>query len=581
MRQLLYHLKKHNIKGVSCSDDGVFAQRNGKPKRICNFNFYFIYTTRYHYSENEILTCVAYLITFRNAVGGVEYKKGEVPINQIYCLRDLLLQTCPECFIDDRKGFLEFLSGLWRASANNLPISDIYYFSGWAQIDGRMAYLSASRADCVTDIFIPRGYSEQKETWKIGKTILELGRNKNNDAAVNPMVAILLYLMAAYCAKPMADAGLPLHFPLCVVGESGSLKTSVCSLLTRPFGGYSGLNLEATPAAISRYLSATSDRVFFLDDIFRQTPEYLEKVENVIRFFGDGCGRAIADASSRSNILRSEVRGGCVITGENSLNLQRSSRLRILEVEVAKNTFDTEILTGFQTDEMIAAQTRESSLLTRFFAGWIEFIERNYDTFVANARTLAVPDIKEITDRRLKTIFRQFLIVGHAFVLWGEAVGVIDFKETDRIFSNLLGDIVPILIENQQRACGTEIWQIFLHMLKQAIANKTLSVAEDKNSYLQSRNYYGYLSDDGEWLILEPERTFVLLVRSLTEQGVDVKAVRPAEIWKSFFSHGISAGYTGHRDGNGRVRNRYLRKDTVNGHQVERLVVNVAALEKI
>ena len=149
-------------------------------------------------------------------------------------------------------------------------------------------------------------------------------------------------------------AGFAPKFVLFLHGQTGSLKTAVVQALFRLFKELPETpeaTFRDTPTALEVKIGGACSRVLVVDDF--QPPvtaaagrDNLEKLEHLIRFFGDG----IAKSRSNSELGRAKEFhpvGCCVVTGED-IGGSQSSLLRCLVLPVRKGEIDGNKLRFYQ-----------------------------------------------------------------------------------------------------------------------------------------------------------------------------------------------------------------------------------------
>ena len=575
MINLVYGIKPQFAEGYFVDEYGCICQ-SGTNKKVANFNISILGWRRVHEEPVKVTMHVIFSVAFWHD-GKLQHSNDTIETTSFYCLPHYLACNYPGCFIYKESAFKDYISLLYRAAGSLLPVEDSYFYSGWDYIDGRMQYLSASRVGCKTDIYVPCGLWERCDIWNYGLDLLKLG----NDGQFNPMMPLLVYLLAAYAAKPLEDAGIPLRCALCVIGESGSLKTAVCSLLAEPFGTHESLTLRDSMAAIMRSLGKAKDRVIFLDDIYRQAPELLEKAEAVVRAYGDGQVRAVADVTNQQNILRAEVRGGCIITGEKRLNLQRSSALRLLEIDIQSDSFSQVVLTSLQQEVSAARMSGQPSRVAQFFGAWIDFVEQHYEYVIQVANDFPFAMEKYITDRRLLMVFHQLAIIAKVFFDWGLSIGAISQKEAEFFLQAFFDAIHRVVSYNQLLALIAEPWILFMKIFTLACHDKSLPIANTRKEYLStSNNYAGFFEKEKDRLVMNPKKTVAIFYKYLSDNNILIGNVRPGEIWQMLCEHGICLGYSSQQNGDGKERERYLQKIFLKGKQEEMAVFRVSEMEK-
>lgn len=253
-----------------------------------------------------------------------------------------------------------------------------------------------------------------------------------------------LFLIAhlALLSSLFRDAGHEIHFVTFIEGESGSLKTAVATCLFALFDGSEKevpANFADTTTALEHKMFETADSVLVMDDYHPATSKeqgnrMVETLETLIRFYGDGVGKARGTADGG---LRRERRpqGMVVVTGEDRGG-SHSSRLRSLFIQVHKSMTKTSQPTFI--GEHLKIYQNDPSLLRDHYYYFIEYIAPRYDDYVTWIRN----DFEElrrfaekngIKERRLVDVAAQLMLTANIVLDYGENCGAIKQGETSSL----------------------------------------------------------------------------------------------------------------------------------------------------
>jgi len=236
----------------------------------------------------------------------------------------------------------------------------IYSHSGWRNIDGRQAFLTASGAlgaagvdveleDDLKNYSLPEAVDDPKEAIRASFDFLKIGS-----------LEVMLPLWAAMYLSPLSEILEP-AFTVFVVGASGTFKSTLTALSLNHFGEkFDEFHLPAawrdTENKLEKLLFLTKDLPLVIDDWApgqdsAKAREMEVKAEHVIRAQGNrqGKGRLRSDTSSRKTYI---PRGIMVTSGE-QLPSGFSHTARIFTVEVEKDDINLERLSAAQEQKYL------------------------------------------------------------------------------------------------------------------------------------------------------------------------------------------------------------------------------------
>ena len=574
--------------------DGIYLRPKNTEKeellQLTNFDFWVVELLERHRRDGSVIKEVGYVVLDH------EDETQHIALTD-YNARviDRIISTFPDCCITHSnngwaKSLLkEYASARYSDALRTLHKRVVYEYHGWEMVEGKHVYLSASRLDCECDCFIPdTPLAHESVIWKSGESILDIGRQVNKDDGTvdycqtyRASLPFWLYLHMGYASKLFQEAGLNLQFILVIVGKSGSLKTSTCKAFAEPFHPEGMLRLESTPRAMELYRESCIDQTMIADDIFSQKGAVMTNLENIIRAFGDEVGRAKSGGAQHSDIIRSQVCGGCIVTSENVLETQQSSTLRYVTLRFEPNSIDPTVLRRFQEDQRKAKRSGQPSLVQKYFGAWIHWLERKYDEVVDFIGGYQPPELA-LRFKRHQQIYRAFSAIAMLVLQWGKETGAISTDDGEQQFSLWLDIIRSLMKLNEDMAIIAEPWQQFLFALQAIIGTGAVFLAYTKEEYEgNSGKFLGFkrLGAGGECeYVLVPEKTFAHVKSHMYSAGKTL-IDKPMGIYRELCEHGIAKGYTGQANGRS-TRNRYLKRIKLHGHLVEMLVIDADSMEQ-
>ena len=389
-----------------------------------------------------------------------------------------------------------------------------------------------------------------------------------------------LYLHISFACKLFIDAGLKVQFLLLLIGKTGSLKTTICETFAEPFNEGSMLRFESTSRALEIYREECIDMTMVVDDIFKKKASNMSKFEDILRVFGEGIGRAKSAGKDFKEIIRTKVQGGCIVTAEHDLDSQQSSALRYVSVPIESESIDADALGAFQTDKTYARLEGRPTIVQEIFAGWVAYLESNYEQIVNFLLTFQPPPLT-LKFKRHQQIYRVLCAIAALINEWGLQSRSINIQQYNDNYILWHRVIVDLMLRNQTAATVAEPWQQFLVTLQQAIATSTALIAVNKDEFEQNGGkYVGFqrLDKDGAEYVLSPDKVVATARHLLADSGRELVS-DSTTIFKELLNHGISKGYE-NKDGNGGTRKRYLKRVKLNDHLVEMLVLSKDAMER-
>ena len=579
-------------KKFATRSNGIFLiNQEAEDKHLCNFSFKIVAIREIRNRDGSTYNQVDYIVQGSNLI--YRYEEVQHIEEKFYDkIFDEILEKYKECYIlpecrNIARDYLkEYAAHIYSDFRQKNQVLKSFSYHGWELVYGKWTYLSNSSDDCTCKISIPKVIAD-KYIWLNDLEILDIGKQIYlPDGSINFIESLkvslpfFLYLHLGPACKLFLDAGLKVQFILVLIGKTGSFKTTICEIFALPFFPDGMLRFESTAVALENYREQCIDLTMVVDDIFKNDISSIKKFEDINRAFGDGIGRAKATGKDYKENLKSEVRGGCIVTAEHDLNSQQSSALRYISVTIDNNSIDTKVLSKFQSNQISARSQKLPNIVQKIFAGWINYLELNYDSLVQWLIQYQPPPLK-LKFKRHQQIYRVLCATAHMILYWGLSVNAINeqqFQVTFNIWHNV---IVDLMLKNQSAAIVAEPWQQFAITLQQIIATDSNIIAKDKESFEENGiHYVGFrrmVKDDCEY-VLVADKIMSLVRKTLFETKKEIVADSNS-ILKELLEHGISKGYE-NKDGNGGTRKRYQKRIRINGHSIEMLTISKNALER-
>lgn len=559
-------------------DDGTYVRLPSKnlleiEMQLCNFSIDFVRKILQHNSNGTTVELLEIKVTVDGSANIIRIEK-----NFFQKLVEEILQKLPQCCLmgDARtlaKPYLrEFFALKYGNAKDTLPIEKFFLCHGWHVVDGVIKFYSNSDKNCTCAVSIPKIYAwEVLKIYQTGEKILKV-------ADLQISLPFFLYLHAGYAAKLFDDAGLPVQFLFLLVGKTGSLKTTLCKTFAIPFNEEAILRIESTQRASELLREQGRDMIIVADDIFRQRKGVMQKFEAILRPFGDGLGRA---KSYKNKIDKIEVRGGCsIVTAESPLGLQQSSALRTVTVQIERSQVNLQVLTEFQEENQLAKRENRPNSLQKYFAAWINFLEKNYKKLVEKIAEESLPHkVQERIEKfplRYRRIFKIFLALSDLILTWGMAAGALEASNFEKIFQNWSKIILDLLEKNVADAIQREDWKKFLITLNDGIGTGEFEIATTKADFETSEGKFlsfKSVKNDEEIFILSP-----IAIWSAVTKKTKIFSENRTDIFKELCERDVAMGYET-KNAEGKIRRRYLKKIKFKELSVEMLIIKKVAME--
>ena len=368
------------------------------------------YDGKLFYQELEVMNCVVKINNIVSSTKKVLYKCS------IYIQGRIVNQTIPG---------KEFLNGSWLQSRipgfatgceKNQALQLIYKYlnglvrkvgletvrnlekkPGWTKYNGRMVYITPNGIIPSGDKSIISEYGQKFgpfEKGVIGDIHLFLKMlNLTPSTWIAPV--IILYTVMSFSYSLFKEANIVPKFLLFVNGPRGSYKTSIALLMTQiEQVGSPEYSLKSSSAGIETGYKKYKDAVMLIDDLaptqeVRERKKLQNNLELVVRAFGDANGvkRNYDFIDSSVDVEQYKAEGGAIITGEYTSGCE-SSLARCLFLPLQKGEVNVNLMSELQS---------ETGILAAFFAGYIDYITKNYHKIVA------------FIDKRCRGLRREFV----------------------------------------------------------------------------------------------------------------------------------------------------------------------------
>lgn len=279
--------------------------------------------------------------------------------------------------------------------AKDIENEIIYPTSGWRKMsDGKYRYIIGQGIvgsyNYLAKIHTLRDYNLEYSREMLGTEHVFRLAVGMCDICKNKIASTELFIFfhTALMRKLFECAGFDVRFIMAVLGQTNSRKTSMVVAMMKLFNR-NKLSADAqfvsTGCGIEKTLGLYGDAVVIIDDFKpaatkAKQSQYDDKLENLVRFYGDGVEkRRMTEFSVGNKNLFFPIRGCCVITGEIISGITSSlSRMFITEIE--RDYVYNDVLTVYQTDRWILP-THAYDFLSWFTGNFDEVVKYIKDNF--------------------------------------------------------------------------------------------------------------------------------------------------------------------------------------------------------
>ena len=421
---------------------------------------------------------------------------------------------CPECqFFSDvvagcREKFKRLVGILLKLQRP--PLILLYKRWGWGNLEnGIRIFYHGGRRDCVCEKVIP--VSEQDQ-YTINK--LQDALNIFNIGTLEVTAPMVLYSLASYMDAPFTDAGHPLAHCLMLVGESGFLKTSAAKVIFSPFSRVEErvFSVRSTEASLNVLHERYFDDTLVVDDFNLEGSSYEVKrktttIQNLIRAYSDKTPKA--KYSGNDDIRQYAIRGGCVFTGETTMEGElKSGELRYVKV-IFHERLNEETLLTFQNDQ---------TLMQHLCGCFIHFVEQQYAQIVdyIKHQFVKLREESSISEPRMLDTYIHFKVVLDVLVKCLYFYGY----ERDVGWAEQVQQVIFGLVSKQSTAAQVhEPYIRYLEEVWHLIGTGDIKLAENVDSYAEDvSKYHGYL-DGADVIMLKKDQTYTVVTTAFRARG--------------------------------------------------------------
>lgn len=403
-----------------------------------------------------------------------------------------------------------------RDQIPSLPTVTVVKSPGFLKLGNRWCYAH----DCAQfdgPVEFRTGYTLPRDPQISPKQALQAALGVLELAPKSPtMLALLLIGHLGLLYNLFEAAGIPPQFVTLLLGQTGSFKTSTALALFRPFP-----ELPKTPEATFRdtktalevKIGAACSRALIIDDFQPAVTsaagkEILEKLELIVRLFGDG----VAKSRSNSELGRAKEfhpAGCCLITGEDRGG-SHSSLLRCLVLSVQKGEIWGDRLKFFQ-DHPEFLRTHYHHFLRWVGENGAEIIDSIRQEFQHERELFG----EALQEPRQVDIAATLMLTAKILIAYAQAVMSLSKDKVTALEKQWADIIVELLLRSEEDTVELDPARMYLEALFNLHSAGRIQVAPDQASFKPGK-HIGFEKNGCWWLL--PHEAYANVLHYWDEQ---------------------------------------------------------------
>ena len=533
-------------------------------KKLCNFMPYII--------EEDAIDDGAEIARYVMVTGihedGKRLPKARVPASDIAgtTFNWIIENWGAKCNIEPRRNVKDNIRHALQSTAANVPCRTIYKHFGWKKINSQWEFLMPGKTfDVKAEGKLKSYHFEDKDADLSARASLDfLFSQYAPNALTYPLMAYIYLTPLNHFLK---EAGCEPKITLCLIGKTGTKKSTLAALALSHFGSFTNVDLPLsfrdTANSIIKTAFMLKDVLTVIDDFHPSTKsEELSMnttAQMITRAYGDRVGRSRLRSDSSLMIAR-PPQGNAIITAEQSPDITESGLERTIQLEIKEGDIKLNLLSEMQ----IKADQGLLSSAMRNYIEWIKgkflvsdeahkkFIENlskrfkksreHYISVLSECGTeyhARLPEVGAWLDLGLLFAFHYFMDMN----LIDESMGESHMEYTD--------ELITELIIKQATAIRNDRPSIkFIAKLGSLIVSgKAKVISKDNWNNDKPIGFIGYEDHESYYLITDVAHS---MVKRLCEEQGEVFSTSV----KSMLKHLSEDGYI---DANAAVRTKVIR----------------------
>lgn len=454
-----------------------------------------------------------------------------VPLNEYKDLPKRIRKECPEIYINFKYiSILEkYLTDIFNKVKDRIESEYVDINRGWHESNGvtkfddsvngieylRQLGIIYDGNNTAPIVRVDDKIDKRWEYFNDGKRFINVGKKGKE------ITAIYLFGFLGFAKYWIEKAMIQCHFVLYVCGMTNSLKTSVVQCVTNVFEQdvrKKNLRFTGTRASILDYISTHQDDTILVDD-FSNTEVTSKKnsremIETILRVAGDDM--IPTKMGSSGEIHYRNFRCAIVMTGETEADLSKSSQLRMMKVNVDRNTFDGYELRRFQENPQI---------MRVHLAQFILFLEEYGNAMIPKMKE-RIQSMRETFRNEFEPRFVDTIVVYKLLImLWGEFGrwagydSAMLYEESERFEEHIL----DIMRQNESYCKFLNPGIQFIYAMEKIIVSdaKAMIACSEEVFNLDDKAYVGFYEQGEEVMWLKFDNMYKMVRAYWQGLGID------------------------------------------------------------
>ena len=360
--------------------DGCLCQettKRNKPttEKLCNFTAYIV---------NEVLFDDGVGTSRTMRIGGVHASGRKLPEIEItaseFKKMDWVLERWgADCIIEPVPRAAERICAAIQSTATFENTKDVYYKTGWKNIDGKWDYLLPGAGKYDVRLFGKLSRYEMAKDWSKSDLQTVWLMMKDKLIATKAIVWTLIALVFLTPLNEFLNQVLYMpKFVLYLIGRTGTRKSTLAALFLSFFGRFSGTDL---PLSFSDTLNSILASIYTLKDVLTCIDDFhpgtrrgeqkdTDTAQGIDRAYGDRVGKGRLTKDCR--LMESHPpEGNAIVTGETVPDVGESGTARTFILEVKRDDVNLENLSFFQKEA-------KNGTLMKCLLAYIKHLEDSY-----------------------------------------------------------------------------------------------------------------------------------------------------------------------------------------------------------
>ena len=520
-----------------------------KQEKLCNFTAYIV---------NEVLFDDGVGTSRTMRIGGVHASGRKLPEIEVtaseFKKMDWVLERWgADCIIEPVPRAAERICTAIQSTATFENTKDVYYKTGWKNIDGKWDYLLPGAGKHDVRLFGKLSRYEMAKDWSKSDLQTVWLMMKDKLIATKAIVWTLIALVFLTPLNEFLNQVLYMpKFVLYLIGRTGTRKSTLAALFLSFFGRFNSsdlpLSFRDTANSIMYNSFSLKDVLTCIDDFHpsgrKEAAKLTETAQLIMRGYGDRIGRGRLKSDSTPMESR-PPQGNAIITAEQAPDIGESGTARYFCLELRDGMIDLHNLSKFQREAEKGTLRGCMLAYTEWIKAWLLKDKDTEQSFVHQLKKSFQNYRQEFIDSGIRCHGRvpeiyAWLMIGMefflSFLLDLEIISEEDYQATFSRCRNCLYELAKKQSTNIEQDKPTHK---FIRKLYSLIESGQ-AVLLDKNNPVEVKpvNYVGYQDDEYYYLNAdiahkqvkrlcgEQEEGFSIskngLIKALAEEGLTI-----------------------------------------------------------